>query len=335
MLSARFRRLTVALVVVSFLALSLLGCGGGQAPEPEATSEIDLIIQGAKDYLAAGNPPTISAQDVYNNVVVGKDPGYFLLSIRSPKHYAIGHVPGAVNIPYREIWKEENMAKIPKDKKIVVICYTGHTASQVTALLNMLGYEAYAMKFGMMGWTSDPEVLGISTYDCSNPPSYPVATEATEGGADNELPEVATGKTTAEEVILARAEAYLTSGQGPTISAADVYNNVVVAKDPDYFVLSIRSPDHYAKGHVEGSINIPWREIAKEENLKKLPKDKKIVVVCYTGHTASQTTMFLNLLGYEAYAMKFGMMGYNADPEVLNLAAFDCNPPNYPVEAGN
>ena len=319
----------VGLLIVLTLLASVAGCGGQQQSD---VSEFSQIAQAADEALAQGYPPTISVQDVYNNIVVGGDDSYFLLSIRSPEHYEKGHVPGAVNIPYREVWKAENLAKIPKDKKIVVICYTGHTASQVTMLLKMLGYEAYAMKFGMMGWTDDPEILGIPSFNCAESLNYPLETGAVEAEGGNEFPTVSTGKESVDDMILAQAEAYLTSGRPPVISAADVYNNVVVGGDDSYFLLSIRKPEHFEKGHVPGAINIPFGDIAKEENLAKLPKDKKIIVICYTGHTASQATMLLNLLGYEAYAMKFGMMGWTSDPDVLGIPVFDCNPPNFPTE---
>jgi rhodanese-related sulfurtransferase len=48
-------------------------------------------------------------------------------------------------------------------------------------------------------------------------------------------------------------------------------------------------------------------DVFKPENLKKLPKDKRIVVICYVGHTASQVMMGLRLLGYKASGLKFGM----------------------------
>jgi len=40
----------------------------------------------------------------------------------------------------------------------VVYCYTGHTGSQTTALLNLLGYDATNLLFGMCSWTNNTEV---------------------------------------------------------------------------------------------------------------------------------------------------------------------------------
>ena len=46
----------------------------------------------------------------------------------------------------------------PTTSRIVVYCYTGQTASQVTSALNMLGYDASNMLFGMQAWTMDKDV---------------------------------------------------------------------------------------------------------------------------------------------------------------------------------
>ena len=75
----------------------------------------------------------------------------------------------------------------------------------------------------------------------------------------------------------------------------------------EYFLLDIRSKDAFEEGHIEGSENIFWQDLLKEDNLDKLPKDKTIVLICYVGHTASQMLLALRLLGYDAVALKFGM----------------------------
>jgi rhodanese-related sulfurtransferase len=74
-----------------------------------------------------------------------------------------------------------------------------------------------------------------------------------------------------------------------------------------FFILDIRKPDDYKKGHIKGAVNIFWLDLMKPDNIKRLPKDKQIIVVCYVGHTASQILVLLKLLGYNAKALKFGM----------------------------
>jgi hypothetical protein len=92
--------------------------------------------------------------------------------VRGADHYALGHVPGAINIPWTQIGKPENLAKLPPDKQIVVYCYTGHTGQVAATALNMMGYDAVNLKFGMMGWTEDDAVLATARFDPATQPDY-------------------------------------------------------------------------------------------------------------------------------------------------------------------
>jgi rhodanese-related sulfurtransferase len=78
-------------------------------------------------------------------------------------------------------------------------------------------------------------------------------------------------------------------------------------KSPKLFLLDTRDPESFKKGHIEGATNIFWKDILEEKNLEKLPRNKRIIVICYVGHTASQVMVALRLLGYKATALKFGM----------------------------
>lgn len=45
---------------------------------------------------------------------------------------------------------------LPKDKKIIVVCYTGQTAGQIVGVLKLLGYDACSLMGGMVnGWLKD------------------------------------------------------------------------------------------------------------------------------------------------------------------------------------
>ena len=76
-------------------------------------------------------------------------------------------------------------------------------------------------------------------------------------------------------------------------------------KKNDLFLLDIREEKVYEEGHIVGAKNIFWKDIL--DNLEELPKDKKIILICYVGHTASQVMVMLRLLGYDVIALKFGM----------------------------
>ena len=90
------------------------------------------------------------------------------------------------------------------------------------------------------------------------------------------------------------------------ITPVELYNQL--KKNPNqYFLLDVRKKKDYLDGHIAGTTNIFWLELFQNKNIKKLPKNKKIVVICYVGHTSSQAITLLKLLGYDAIALKFGM----------------------------
>src|SRR5689334_16143209 len=54
-----------------------------------------------------------------------RDPGFVLLDVRIPEHYAAGHAPGAVSLPYRKITRQALSAYSP-DTVFVVYCDGPH-----------------------------------------------------------------------------------------------------------------------------------------------------------------------------------------------------------------
>jgi len=79
-----------------------------------------------------------------------KSPGsIFVLDVRNRESYEKSHIEGSINIVLDEIFQEQNIAKIPTNKPIVVCCGIGHVASQVLTLLQLLSYDAIGLKYGM------------------------------------------------------------------------------------------------------------------------------------------------------------------------------------------
>src|SRR3990172_8954854 len=124
----------------------------GSGPKMNIAPGIFAHIASRADAFLANGAKTIFASDVKKKMDAGEQ--LFIMDIRSHKDYVIGHIPGAVNIEFANVAKPENLVKLPADVQIVVVCYTSQTGNQATALLNILGYDAWALRFGMMGWRS-------------------------------------------------------------------------------------------------------------------------------------------------------------------------------------
>jgi len=289
-------------------------------------------------YLGSDPPAAITASDVFDLLNDGDDMNDpYVLSVRSSEDYELGHVPGAANVPWRGVATQGALDEVPTDRQVVVYCYTGHTGAVATTYLNVSGYEAVNMKWGLMSWTQDAAVrLQAPFNEETDSNDFEVEITDNPGQAINELPVLeVTDSTDEDEIIRAAGEAYLGAGTPPVITALDLFdllNDGDDANDP--FIVSVRKPDDYALGHIPGAINIPWKMIAQEENLKKLPTDRQIAVYCYTGHTGALAATALNLLGYDAVNLKYGMVTWTKDETVRATSPFseetDAN--NYPVE---
>ncbi|HZR10155.1 MAG TPA: rhodanese-like domain-containing protein [Myxococcales bacterium] len=62
-------------------------------------------------------------------------------------------------------------------------------------------------------------------------------------------------------------------------------------------LVDVRAPDYYAKGHIEGAINIPWQQIeVRAEEIG--PITTPIVLYCRTGQGAANAYATLTRIGY-------------------------------------
>jgi len=293
-----------------------------EAHKPEGPyalpSPLAADTAGAADAYFSEGPRTIKAADLFENLNDGDpDNDPYIISLRSAEDYAKGHVPGTVNMSVKTVFTQDNLTTIPSDKDIVVICYTGQTAGQATAALNMLGYEAYSLLHGMSSWTTDSEVF-VKRFDPEKHASnYAIDTEAHEPGGPYELPFAVAPVTVEVAGVAGAAEIYFSEGPR-TIKAADLFENLNDGDpDNDPYIISLRSAEDYAKGHVPGAVNISAKTMFSTDNLATIPPDKDIVVICYTGQTAGQATAALNMLGYESYSLLHGMSSWTTDPEVF------------------
>jgi len=313
------------------LVFTLLLAGAAFAQQPSGDFG---VVQSMAAEALSGWSPTISADALFENLHDGdtsNDP--FIVSVRSPEHYALGHIEGAINIPYKELAKPENLAKLPTDQQIVTYCYTGHTGQVAATALRLMGYDAVNLKFGIMGWTKNDTVLVATRFGPdTDQRDYPLETTPNEATETYAYPELNTGESDDAEIMRVAVDNYLTAAS-PTISADALFDNLNdgdTSNDP--LVVSVRGADHYALGHIKGAINIPWNEIADPANLEKLPTDKQIVTYCYTGHTGQVAATVLGVLGYDVVNLKYGMMGWTLDDEVLVTTRFDpTTQPDYAV----
>jgi rhodanese-related sulfurtransferase len=266
-----------------------------QAPAESqpAAEEADVVYQLAYQYFEnfPSDRNVISSADLF--ALMDAEEDMFILDIRRPDDYNTSHLKGAVNLSFFTTDISDNLDKIPDDKPVMVYCYTGQTASQVTALLNVAGKMAKNVQSGFNNGISAAEGYEKYLETDANPlpdESYPVDPAVQKALSDYFVEKQAQDGT-----------AFVNFNLKPE----DV-KQIIDDQNDDYYILSIRSAEDYAKGHIPTASHIAYG-LGMQEELVKLPKDKKIVVYCYSGQTSSQTTAILRLLGYDAYSMSGGM----------------------------
>jgi rhodanese-related sulfurtransferase len=65
------------------------------------------------------------------------------LDLRTPGQFAAGHVAGAINIPYAELWTFDNLEKLNKSRDIVVIFDNPVVAGALALTLRLLDYQTF------------------------------------------------------------------------------------------------------------------------------------------------------------------------------------------------
>jgi rhodanese-related sulfurtransferase len=316
-----------ALLVAFIATFSFTGC-------KDDTTEVEVDEYALlSDYMKANN---MDLDKLATSFVVGAPAdsvasiaflaGKHVIDIRSAADFAAGHVNGAINVPFANILTEAAKATKP----ILVVCYTGQTATYASTLLRMYGKaDAAALKWGMSGWNAKYDKWTANCKDLTTSSNWnTTAIEASTYGS----PTISTGQATGDAILKARVEAIVAAGF-KSIAPADV-----LASPSNYYVNNYISEAHYTGfGHVAGAVRIQPLLLA-DNSIKKLNPAKEIVSYCYTGQTSGVVSAWLNVLGYNAKSMLWGLNGvttsnpfWNTPAVITNHWGFDSKPKSLPT----
>ena len=263
--------------------------------------EADELVAHVESVISIGSLPSyITAENLLTLINAQQAP--YIIDIRGANDYALGHVPGAVNVPAADLLShvEANVSSATDD--IVVVCYSGQSAAFGTSLLKLAGYSnAKSLLFGMTSWHSDFDSWSgnVSNY-------YFTFLETPENSkpAEGDLEEINTGFENGEDILNARIDAMYTAGFG----AYAIYATMVTNNPSNYYIVNYWPNSEYLNpGHIPGAYNyVPGQSLTLATDLKTLPTDKTIVVYCYTGQTSAFVSAYLGVLGYDVKSLKFG-----------------------------
>lgn len=100
--------------------------------------------------------PVLSGEQVAVSVLalqIEQDSAPLILDVRTTEEYAEGHVPGAVNIEYRQVPSQVELLRTFEDKTVVVYCERGVRAGRAKAALIEAGFTSVVELSGdMVAW---------------------------------------------------------------------------------------------------------------------------------------------------------------------------------------
>lgn len=246
----------------------------------------------------------------------------YLLDVRTRHGFDEGHIDGAHHVDFNEWASPENLSRLPNDRKIIVICDTGLMAAQVVAGLRLLGYDAAVPRTGINGWTQTSMTPGL--VEEIQAARYPVRRVPPKDGCIAAPRDFVFDQPDKKEyeVIAVRAHEVFIGAVGDgglagnIISAADLSTMLEEEAGRDQvFLLDLRREEDFeGVGHIEGAVRMDFDAVAVTQNLQRLPRDRKIVTICYTGNLAAQLVTVLRMLGYDAEALAYGMVGWTRTP---------------------
>lgn len=78
-------------------------------------------------------------------------PKFMVIDARDAGQFAKGHIPGAVNMDWRQVLAQRHT--IPKDKSVLIYCNTGTLSAQAGFALRVAGWEnVRILQGGMAEW---------------------------------------------------------------------------------------------------------------------------------------------------------------------------------------
>ena len=294
----------LSLAMAVLFALFMMSCESSTDPkEEDPINEAEVLL----NFLEAGDAnyeQWVNTLDLWiKNLGDINTDDYFVLDIRRVGDYdTTMHINNAVNSTMANMFDAIDTYNT-SNKPILVVCYSGQSASYAHTLLRLKGYEAYVLKFGMSIYDAS---LDKWTSKCSNDYANHSnwVTTASAALPTNEYPALSTGSETAEDILDARiTEAINAWGNGLLLGAS-----TVMADPSAYHIMNYwGQTDWNTYGHINGAYQLTPQTLTDAENLSAFDPAATNIIYCWTGQTAAATIAYLQVLGYDAKSIAFGV----------------------------
>ncbi len=226
----------------------------------------------------------------------GRENAFLIIDLRPPEAYALKHEKGAVKKSI--VTLAESLANLPKDKTLLLYCYTGQSSALAMVPLKAFGYDAIFVNGGFplmekAGFVMDTK--HVAFVPSLNTPMSGARQAAVLAGIQANLLMIAKQHTV------------------KTLVVADTDVKDLAADSPGkYAFVDFRPTEDYAKGHIKGAISAPLAEL--KARVKLLPKGKRLVLCCKSGQLAAMATAPLTAEGFKIISLCAGLAQADKGP---------------------
>ncbi len=231
-----------------------------------------------------------------------------LLDVRETTEYCgeLGHIPGALNLPYNSGVLPMRISEIPQQALLLVVCQSGGRSHRASRFLDEAGYaHVFDMVGGMQNWTGpsvsclDTDQDGIND-DLDNCPDVnnPDQADADDNGRGD----------VCEPNTLPVSETH--------IDVSVEQAQLLMAARDDLAVIDVREPTEYCDttGHIAGALNAPWTSGGLAQRWQEMPRRAPVMVLCRGGGRSDQAAQFLDSQGFTlVFDMQGGMLAWTGD----------------------
>jgi len=299
----------INILFLAILVISVISCNNSFDEKEEINdsiksnkSEKDLLINFLETNGNFVNSDKIPALVLASELESEKE-NCMLIDLRKHDDYILGHIDGAINVKYEQLYDymfDTVVASV--HKKIVFIGYNGQEESFATSVFRILGFgNVYSLKFGMSAWNkkfANDYWLSAIGNDYANK----LETTNNPKNQSSELPEITTGNITGYDIAKAQAKKVLAVIENNFITIDELMQN-----PQNFYIINYWDTARYLIGHLPGAVQYePDKSLSKDKSLLTIPKDKIVVVYCFSGQLSAQVVAFLNILGYNAKSLQYG-----------------------------
>jgi len=235
-----------------------------------------------------GEIKKVSVQD-FSKVI--QDKNVTLVDVRTADEYAEGHIKGAVNVDFKKRTFPDYITALDKNKPVAVYCRSANRSGKAALIMQSLGFKKiYDLDGGIKAWKAA---------------NMPVTTE--KNPANEKLQ-----KQIAEKALKGKNVV----GKNHQIGVADFEKLV---KSGKVRLVDVRTPEEFAQGHIDGAINVDWKNRHFAENIQKVVgNEKPVAIYCRSGNRATRAMYAMDALGYnEVYNLEHGIKSWKAAKKPL------------------